>query len=178
MKKMHSLRTIRMVILDCDGVLTDGSICIDDDGKETKVFNVADGAGVAYMQRAGLHVAIISGRASMALYHRARELGINEVFQKEPDKLLAFEAIQRKYGLKDEQFCYIGDDLSDIPVMRRVGYAVAVANAHPEVKKIAHFVTRAGGGRGAVRELAEKLLKAQGKWKEVLAKYGVEERSR
>ncbi len=167
-----------MVILDCDGVMTDGSIRIDDDGKETKIFSVTDGAGVTYMRRAGLLVAIVSGRMSMALFHRARELGIKEVFQRELDKLLAYEEIKQKHGLTDAQVCYIGDDLPDIPVMRRVGYAVAVGNAHPEVKKNAHFVTRARGGKGAVREFAEKLLKAQGKWEEILAKCGVGERSR
>ncbi len=167
-----------MVILDCDGVMTDGSIRIDDDGKETKVFNVTDGAGIAYLRRAGLQVAIVSGRTSMALFYRARELGIKEVFQRELDKLLAYEEIKRKHGLSDAQFCYLGDDLPDIPVMRRVGYAVAVANAHPEVKKAAHFITHARGGKGAVREFAEKLLKAQGKWEEVLAKCGVGDRSR
>ncbi|MDQ7778997.1 MAG: HAD hydrolase family protein [Planctomycetota bacterium] len=173
MKKQAAFRSVKMLIMDCDGVLTDGSIRIDDEGREVKVFNVTDGAGLAYLRRAGLKLAIVSGRLSMALFYRARELGIRDVFQKELDKLIAYREIKKKFDVPDSEVCYIGDDLPDIPVMRLVGLPIAVANAHPEVKKIAAYITRARGGAGAVRECAEKILKAQGKWDEILSKCGV-----
>lgn len=168
---IKKLTKIKMVIMDVDGVLTDGRMILNDKGIETKIFNTYDGAGVVYLQRAGLKTAIITGRYSKAVTYRAKELGINEVYQNAKNKTEALDKLMKKNKLTPEQICYIGDDLPDIPVMRLAGYAVAVCNARPEVKKYAHYITKLCGGYGAVRELSEKILKAQNKWKMILARY-------
>lgn len=168
---IQKLRKIKMVIMDVDGVLTDGRMILNDKGIETKIFNTYDGAGIVYLNRAGLKTAIITGRYSRAVTYRAKELGITEVHQNAKYKIEALNKILHKYRLSTEEICYIGDDLPDIPVMRIAGYAVAVHNARPEVKKYASFVTGLNGGQGAVRELAEKILKVQNKWKIILARY-------
>lgn len=168
---IQKLRKIKMVIMDVDGVLSDGRMILNDKGIETKIFNTYDGAGIVYLQRAGFKTAIITGRYSKAVIYRAKELGITEVHQNAKYKIEALNKILRKYNLSTEEVCYIGDDLPDIPIMRMAGYAVAVRNARPEVKKYAHFVTGLNGGQGAVRELAEKILRAQNKWKMILARY-------
>jgi len=164
-------KNIKMVIFDVDGVLTDGGIIFDVYGIETKKFNVKDGTGIKYLIRSGLQVAFITGRQSMVVAIRAKELGVTDVFQNAKIKIEPYEQLLAKYGLKDEDVCYIGDDLPDIPVMRRVGFPAAVANASAEVKNIATFVTTAAGGQGAARELAEKILKDQDKWKTILSRY-------
>jgi 3-deoxy-D-manno-octulosonate 8-phosphate phosphatase (KDO 8-P phosphatase) len=166
-----SVETIRAVILDVDGVLTDGGITVADDGSETKRFDCHDGAGIMFLLQAGIQVAILSGRQCGAVDRRARELGIRHVRQGAKDKLSAYEDLLRELGLADEAVCCVGDDLADIPVLRRAGLGVAVASARPEVREAADEVTQAPGGRGAVRELAERLLKAQGKWEGILAHY-------
>jgi 3-deoxy-D-manno-octulosonate 8-phosphate phosphatase (KDO 8-P phosphatase) len=163
---------IRAVILDVDGVLTDGRIFLRDDGSETKCFHAWDGAGIKYLLRSGIQVAFLSGRESEAVRHRARELGVAHVRQGAKDKLPAYESLLADLGLSDAEVCYVGDDLPDIPVMRRVGLSVAVADAREEVRALAHYVTHASGGQGAVREVAERLLKAAGKWAAILARYG------
>lgn len=165
------LEAIRAVILDVDGVLTDGGIIIGDDGAETKRFHTHDGAGIKYLLRSGIQVALLSGRRCEAVERRARELGIAHIRQGAKDKLPAYEELLTELGLPDEAVCYVGDDLTDIPVLRRAGVAVAVASARPEVRAVADEVTEAPGGQGAVRELAERLLKAQGKWETILARY-------
>jgi 3-deoxy-D-manno-octulosonate 8-phosphate phosphatase (KDO 8-P phosphatase) len=165
------LESIRAVILDVDGVLTDGSIYVGDDGAELKRFHSWDGAGIKYLLRSGVQVALLSGRRCEAVEHRARQLGITHVRQDAKDKLPAYEELLEELGLTDEVVCYVGDDLADIPVLRRAGLAVAVADARPEVRAIADEVTEAPGGHGAVRELAERLLKSQGKWEAILSRY-------
>lgn len=167
-----ALEKITLLLLDCDGVLTDGTIYFDSQGFELKAFHTHDGAGLKYLQRAGLKAAILSGRDSAPVEARARELGI-EAFQGEKDKAAAYERIKAHFGVTDEQVCYVADDLTDIPVLRRAGYAVAVPDARPEVKQLAHYVTTAAGGRGAVREVVELILKAQGKWAGVIKRYGL-----
>jgi 3-deoxy-D-manno-octulosonate 8-phosphate phosphatase (KDO 8-P phosphatase) len=162
---------VRLVIMDCDGVLTDGRAIYISSGDEALAFNVKDGTGIKYLQRAGLKTAILSGRDVEAVRARAQTLGIKEVVQGAKVKIDAYEQILAHAGLADEAVAYIGDDLPDLPVMRRVGLAAAVADAVPEVTAAAHLVTERRGGDGAVRELAEFILKAQGKWEEILRRY-------
>lgn len=168
---MGKLENIKMIIADVDGVLTDGSITLDSDGNELKTFNAKDGSGVKFLQRIGINFAIISGRYSSAVNIRAKELSIKDVFQNSKKKIDAYEKIVSGHDLKDEEVCYIGDDLVDIPVMRRVGFSVGVADAVTEVREIVDYVTTAPGGKGAVREVIEKIIKDQGKWDEITARY-------
>jgi len=163
---------IKMFVMDVDGVLTDGRIVLGSGGEELKFFHVQDGVGINLAQRAGLKTAIISARKSGATERRARELGMQDVYQVEDgNKEGAYEKILRDYGLKDEEVAYIGDDFHDLPLLSRVGLAVSVPNGRDEVKEIAHYTTKAAGGQGAVREVVEVILKSQGKWEEVTAKY-------
>ena len=155
-------RGLRLAIFDVDGVMTDGTLYIGAAGEAFKAFNILDGHGVKMLQHAGIATAIISGRDSAAVTHRAKELGIGHVCQGISDKVAAFEALARKVGVTAEQCAFVGDDLPDLPVMRRCGLAVAVCNAVDAVKRCAHYVTRAHGGRGAVREFCEMLLEARG----------------
>ncbi len=164
-------KKVKLLLCDVDGVLTDGTIAIDDDGKEQKFFNVKDGHGIKLLQRAGIEVGIISGRFSQATFHRARELSINLVFIGVKNKLEAFEEVLKETGLEPSEIGYIGDDVVDIPVMRRVGFPVAVGDGVEEVKREAVYVTRLPGGKGAVREVAEIILKSKGLWEEVLKRY-------
>lgn len=162
---------IRLMIFDVDGVLTDGRVIYHDDGSEIKAFDVQDGHGIKLLQRAGIDVALITGRVCKAVDHRARGLGIARVYQGIHRKMEVYEQIISETGLADAQIGYMGDDLIDIPVMRRVGFAVAVPNAVSHVLPYAHYVTRAGGGRGACRELCDLLLQVQGRWDEVTLRY-------
>ncbi len=162
---------VRMVIMDCDGVLTDGRAVYGSGGFEAVAFNVKDGTGIKYLQRAGLKTAILSGRDVEAVRARAAVLGIEEVVQGAKVKVDAYEGILARAGLADEDVAYVGDDLPDLPVMRRAGLAVAVADAVPEVIAQAHLVTERRGGDAAVREVAEFILKAQGKWEQILERY-------
>jgi len=165
------LLRIESVVFDCDGVLTDGTIYVADDGGEVKGFNVHDGSGIKYLQRAGLKTAILSGRRAKAVTRRARELKVSCALQGRKDKLKALGELCRRMKVSPEAICYVGDDLPDLPVMRSVGFAVAVADARPEVRKAADYVTRAAGGAGAAREVAEMILKSQGKWADIFARY-------
>jgi len=165
--------SIKLVILDVDGVLTDGTIMVTPEGQDIKCFNSQDGAGIRYLLRAGIHAAVISGRESPAVECRARDLGIEHVHLGAHDKLPVYEQVLCEVGVEDQDVCYIGDDLMDIPVMRRVGWPMAVANARPETKAHALFVTQAPGGRGAVREAVEWILKRDGKWEAIVARYGL-----
>ncbi len=159
--------------MDVDGVLTDGKAFCAGNGFEGVFFNVHDGTGITYLHRSGLRTAVITGREVGAVRERAQTLGIAEVITGAKVKLEAYEALRERAGLHDDEIAYVGDDLPDIPVMRRVGLAVAVPNAAPEVLEIADLVTHRAGGEGAVRELAEFILKAQGKWKDILGRYGL-----
>jgi 3-deoxy-D-manno-octulosonate 8-phosphate phosphatase (KDO 8-P phosphatase) len=162
---------ICFLLLDVDGVLTDGRVIYDDTGKEWKFFNIKDGYGIKLVRRAGLRVGILSGRKSASVGVRAKELGIDLVVQKSLDKSKELGKIMQKEKLKPEQICFVGDDLVDIPVFSQVGFAVAVADSVTEAKKSAHYITRQRGGKGAVREVCELILKAQGKWDTVTQKY-------
>jgi len=164
-------RRIRILILDCDGVLTDGRIIMLPTGDETKVFDVKDGHAIVMLHRAGLRSGIISGRQSPIVRARAKELGIAHLHEMAWVKTEAYEQILAEENLTNEAVCYVGDDVVDIPLMRRAGLAVAVADAVAEVKQFAHLVTERAGGRGAVREVIELIMRAQGKWEEVLSCY-------
>jgi 3-deoxy-D-manno-octulosonate 8-phosphate phosphatase (KDO 8-P phosphatase) len=162
---------IRLMIFDVDGVLTDGRVIYHDDGSEIKAFDVQDGHGIKLLQRAGIEVALITGRSCRAVAHRAAGLGIKQVYQGALDKLEAYAKLLAETGLRDEEIGFMGDDLIDIPLLRRVGFAVAVPNAVPHVMPYAHYVTRARGGHGACREVCELLLWVQGLWEEVTGCY-------
>lgn len=165
------LQKIKLLILDVDGVMTDGRIIFDSNGIESKFFNVKDGHGIKMLQRGGIEVGIISGRESQVVTNRATELGINIVHQKSLDKLAPYTGILAKTGLVDEEVAFIGDDLIDIPVLKRVGFAAAPCDADAEVLPFVHYVTSKSGGWGAVREVSDMLLKAQGKWAELTDRY-------
>lgn len=162
---------IRLMLLDVDGVLTDGGIIIDGRGGETKRFDVRDGQGIALLIRAGITVGFISGRSSNIVRHRAKELGVRIVYQGVRDKADAYNEIKEKTGFRDEQIAYLGDDIVDLPIMRRVGLAMAVRDSWLGVKPRVDYVTQAKGGRGAVREVSELLLKAQNIWQQLLKHY-------
>jgi 3-deoxy-D-manno-octulosonate 8-phosphate phosphatase (KDO 8-P phosphatase) len=161
-------KKIRMLVLDVDGVMTDGSIILDNEGNEFKSFHVRDGHGLKLLGDSGLKVAIITGRNSKVVARRAAELRITNVFQGCHNKMEAYEQLLEKFGLKDSEVAYVGDDIVDIPVLKRVGLPVAVADAAYEAKKHALLVTKNRGGRGAVREVTDLLLTASGKWKELM----------
>lgn len=168
------MEQIKLILTDVDGVLTDGSILIDSDGRETKRFHVRDGMGIVAWQRLGLHIGIVTGRPSSITALRASELKIDYVAQGGAmNKIEGYERICRELGVTDEQVAFIGDDLADIPVMRRAGYPIAVHDAVEEVQQIARYITEQPGGRAAVREAIEHLLKGMGRWDEVLAWYGL-----
>lgn len=160
-----------MLVLDVDGVLTDGGICYGDNNLELKVFYVRDGSGLKLWEFAGKRAAIITGRTSPVVEVRAQELGIRPVIQGMPKKLGPYQQILADAGLRPEQVCAIGDDVPDLPVLRNCGLAVAVADACPDVVAAAHYVTHAPGGRGAVREVIELILRCQGKWATLLEWY-------
>jgi len=156
-------RAVRLAIFDVDGVLTDGTLYWGPRGEALKVFNILDGHGLKLLRAAGVSTAIISGRKSTAVAHRARELGIAHVIQGTgDDKVPAFEKLIARMKVGANACSFMGDDIQDLPVMRRCGFAVAVANAVDKVKAEAHYVTRASGGKGAVREFCDLVLRAQG----------------
>ena len=156
-------RAVRLAIFDVDGVMTDGTLYMGPAGEAFKAFNILDGQGIKMLQSAGVATAIISGRSSEAVARRAQELSIGHVVQGSTDKLADFERLIEGLGLGRQACAFVGDDLPDLPVMRACGFAVAVANAADLVKEAAHYVTRASGGRGAVREFCELVLRAQGR---------------
>jgi 3-deoxy-D-manno-octulosonate 8-phosphate phosphatase (KDO 8-P phosphatase) len=170
-KVRNKAKKIKLLVLDVDGVLSDGRIIYDSEGRELKAFCARDGAGIKYLQRSGIKVAILSGRDSETVRVRAEELEVSQVIQGVKKKLGAFEEILTTNGLNPEALAYMGDDLMDLPILRRAGLAAAPADAVPEVKRVSDVITRARGGQGAVRELAELILKAQGKWKAATARY-------
>lgn len=164
-------KNIKLLILDVDGVLTDGGITLDNEGNEFKAFHVRDGHGIKMLEKTGIKVAIITGRHSKVVERRAHELGITEVYQRCHIKSVAYEHLIEKTGIADKEVAYIGDDIVDIPILRRVGLSVAVADATEETKAEAALITINNGGRGAVREVCELILKASGKWRELMDDY-------
>jgi 3-deoxy-D-manno-octulosonate 8-phosphate phosphatase (KDO 8-P phosphatase) len=167
----EKLKKVRLVIMDVDGVLTDGRIVLGGHGQEFKFFNVRDGHGIVLLHRVGIKTAIITGRKSEVVERRAKELGIPFIFQDSKDKLVTYNKLKGEAGVEDCEIAYMGDDLVDIPIMIRTGVAIAVADAHTQVKEAAHLVTRAPGGKGAVREFIELLLQVQGKWDKATRQY-------
>jgi 3-deoxy-D-manno-octulosonate 8-phosphate phosphatase (KDO 8-P phosphatase) len=165
------LGNIQLLLLDVDGVMTDGSIIFDANGLETKCFNVKDGHGIKMLQRHGIQVGIITGRTSVVVDIRARELSIDLVYQGALKKLESYDDVKRKTGLDDGQIAYMGDDVIDVPVMRRAGFAAAPPDALPEVLAVADYVTSRAGGRGAVREVCDLILRGRGFWDEVAERY-------
>lgn len=162
---------VTTLVLDVDGVLTDGRIVYAEHGDELKSFDVQDGAGLVFWNRIGLRSAVITGRQSRLVPRRAKEMRVDFLEQKVLLKLPAYERLLKKWRLADEQVCVMGDDLMEYPLMRRAGLAITVPNAVPEVKQIAHYTTVHPAGRGAVREAIELILKAKGLWGQVLQRY-------
>lgn len=159
--KNEKLRNIKLLILDVDGVMTNGSIIYDDKGNEYKIFNIHDGHGIKLIKDIGVNVAIISGRRSSIIDRRAQELGIEDVYQGVADKSTVLRELLIKYKINPKEVCAMGDDILDVVLMKKVGFPVAVNNARPEVKKVAKYVTSAEGGKGAVREMADVILKSR-----------------
>jgi 3-deoxy-D-manno-octulosonate 8-phosphate phosphatase (KDO 8-P phosphatase) len=155
-------KNIKLLLLDVDGVMTDGRIILDNQGNELKAFHVRDGHGIKLAQKTGIIIGIITGRKSEVVNIRARELGITEVHQGAHEKIAVYDQLLKKYGLRDAEVAYMGDDVVDLAIFKRVGLAVTVADADPAVKPFTDMVTRASGGRGAVRELINLILKKQG----------------
>ncbi|MEW8646079.1 MAG: 3-deoxy-manno-octulosonate-8-phosphatase KdsC [Candidatus Thiodiazotropha endolucinida] len=172
MQDIHAKASgVKLVIFDVDGVLTDGGLFLGDDGQEYKSFNSRDGHGMKMLQKSGVVIGIITGRSSEVVRIRMESLGIEHVYQGKLDKLPAYEELRNKLGLSDDQVAYVGDDVVDLPIMRRVGLAIAVNDAHPIVLQHAHWQTRHNGGRGAARDVCEMVLEAQGNLKTELDSY-------
>lgn len=165
------LARIELLLLDVDGVLTDGSIVLDDQGVETKTFHVRDGSGIKLLQVAGVEVGLVTGRRSRVVEHRARELGITEVHQGVRDKLAVVRELLVRRHLLADAVAFVGDDVVDLPVLLQVGLAVTVADAPAYMRERVHWVTARPGGRGAVREIADAILVARGAWERVLRPY-------
>lgn len=157
----NSAALVRLLILDVDGVMTDGGLQFNNQGEETKTFNSLDGHGIRMLLDCGIEVAVITGRSSEIVNHRLNDLGVKHIYQGYRDKLPAYEKLLQETGLDAAQTAYVGDDLPDLPIMRRVGCAIAVQNAHGFVKQHCDWVTSARGGNGAVREVTDLILQAQ-----------------
>jgi 3-deoxy-D-manno-octulosonate 8-phosphate phosphatase (KDO 8-P phosphatase) len=170
-KIQEKLKNVKMLILDVDGVMTDGRIIMDDEGRQLKNFNVRDGHGLKIIQRYGIKIAILTGRKSEVVNHRASDLEINDVYQGALNKKEVFKEILLKHNLETSATAFMGDDIIDIPVLKQVGFSAAVADAVDVVKKNVDYVTKNKGGHGAVREVCEMILQAQGKWPEIAEKY-------
>jgi len=162
---------IKLLIFDVDGVLTDGSLFLGDDGQEYKAFHSQDGHGIKMLQKHGVRCAIITGRTSKVVEHRMRNLGIDLIYQGQHNKLEGFGQLLARTGLDPDQVAYMGDDVVDLPVMRKVGLAIAVSNAHPWVTRHAHWQTPRSGGRGAARDACELLMQARGVLQQELESY-------
>lgn len=164
-------RLIKLLICDVDGVMTDGGLYFGDNGLEYKAFHSRDGLGIKMLQRSGIPLAVITARTSDVVKHRMKNLNINLVFQGQLDKIQAFESLCQKLQLNASQIAYVGDDLVDLPVMKKVGLSIAVADAHDRVKQQANWITRHKGGHGAVRDVCELLMESQGTLEEQFAVY-------
>ena len=167
------IEPLKAIILDVDGVLTDGRVRIDPTGREIKVFHTRDGIAHKWLMEQGFHLAWLSGRSSVANESRAAALGVRHLLQGMSEKLTPYGDLKKSLGVTDEEVCFMGDDLLDLPVMTRAGFAVTVADAPAEVRDVAHHVTSTPGGGGAVRELAELVLKSRGLWQDVMKTYTV-----
>ena len=165
------LQPIRLLLLDVDGVLTDGRIVYDNHGVETKAFDVKYGHGIKLLQRVGIQVGIITGRESQVVEVRARELGIDILFQGVKDKLVPYREVLTRLNLGDDEVAYVGDDVVDLPILRRAGFDATVADGVADVRPHVHYVATRPGGRGAVREICDLLLKGSGRWDEATARY-------
>ncbi|MCZ6549271.1 MAG: HAD-IIIA family hydrolase [Deltaproteobacteria bacterium] len=170
-KIRRKAQRIKLLLLDVDGVLSDGRIVVDNEGEEIKYFDARDGHGIRLLARAGIEVGLLTGRYSRVVSHRARDLGIRMVYQKVFNKVDVYQKIKRRKRLTDQEVAYVGDDIVDLPVLRRVGLSIAVRDAWEGLKNKVDYVTEQKGGRGAVREVVEMLLHAQGKWGEVTKSY-------
>lgn len=168
---LAKIKPVQVLILDVDGVLTNGEIIFDDAGRETKHFNVRDGQGLRMLMRYEVEVVLLTGRTSPVVNHRALELGIKEVYQGVWNKLDVFEGILREKNIVAAATAFVGDDVVDVPVLRRVGFSATVADASADLKNVVDYITKQNGGHGAVREICELILKAKGEWPEVAAKY-------
>lgn len=164
---------VKLLLLDVDGVLTDGRIIYDSRGRDSKFFDVHDGMGVYLLHRAGIPTILITAKSSRAILPRARDMRVAEVFADISPKSAVLERILKKHRLTCEEVCFVGDDLVDLCLMSKVGLAVAVFNAAPEIKRAASYITIRHGGRGAVREVSELILKSKGRWKEMVSLYEV-----
>jgi 3-deoxy-D-manno-octulosonate 8-phosphate phosphatase (KDO 8-P phosphatase) len=168
---LEKARQIRLVIFDVDGVLTDGSLFLGDDGQEYKAFHSRDGHGMKMLQSTGVKIGVITGRTSQVVKLRMESLGVAYVFQGQLDKLPAYRQLRAELGLQASQIAYVGDDVVDLPIMCQVGLAIAVQDAHPLVKRHAHWETPNAGGRGAGRDVCELIMEAQGRLQPLLEGY-------
>ncbi|MBC8357439.1 MAG: HAD-IIIA family hydrolase [Candidatus Aminicenantes bacterium] len=168
---LNKAKKIKLLLLDVDGVLTDGRIIYDSAGRDSKFFDVHDGLGVYLLKKAGIPTILITAKGSRAIKPRARDMQVAAVLEDVSPKSSVFDKILKKYNLTPQEVCFVGDDLVDLCLMKRVGFAVAVFNACTEVKALAAYITKKEGGRGAVREVAELILKSQSKWDEALESY-------
>jgi 3-deoxy-D-manno-octulosonate 8-phosphate phosphatase (KDO 8-P phosphatase) len=162
------LKHVKLLLLDVDGVLTDGSIIYNDKGQETKQFNVKDGFGMKLLMSFGIQLGIVTGRRSKALTHRCNDLGIRLIFDGISDKVSVLDEIQQRTGISADNIAFVGDDIPDLALMRRIGVSIAVADAHEMVRAYADWVTSVPGGAGAVREVCEAILKSKGTWDNIL----------
>lgn len=167
----NTARKIKLLLLDVDGVLTDGRIIYDSKGRDSKFFDVHDGLGVYLLKKAGIPTILITAKGSRTLRPRAKDMRVEAIFENVSPKTSVLGKILDKYRVDKDEVCFVGDDLVDLGLMKRVGFPVAVFNAAPEIKQSAAYITLKEGGRGAVREVSELILKAQGKWQELIRFY-------
>jgi 3-deoxy-D-manno-octulosonate 8-phosphate phosphatase (KDO 8-P phosphatase) len=175
MKKdiLEKAKKIKLLLLDVDGVLTDGRIIYDSKGREIKFFYVHDGLGVYMLKKAGIPTILITAKGSSTIRPRARDMGVEAIFENVSPKSSILDKILKKYKVSNEEICFVGDDLVDLGLMKKVGFRVAVFNACPEIKSLAHYITLKEGGKGAVREIAELILKSKGLWDGLVEEYEV-----
>jgi 3-deoxy-D-manno-octulosonate 8-phosphate phosphatase (KDO 8-P phosphatase) len=168
---MKKARKVKLLVLDVDGTLTDGKLYIDHKGNETKSFYAQDGAALKMLMNAGIKVALLSGRRSLSVEKRAQELGIDDLYQAVEEKFTVLGNLMKKYNVSLSEVSFVGDDITDLPLIRQVGYSFAPANARQIVKQFSHYVTESNGGEGAVAEACEKILRMEGLWDEYISKY-------
>jgi len=171
LKLEERIRRIKLLMLDIDGILTDGRIIYDNRGNELKFFDVQDGFGIVLLRRVGIETFIMTANKSKVVSRRAKDFNIKHVYQNCFDKLRVFEDIIKRFNLSPDEICFMGDDLIDVPVLKRVGFAVSVPNAVQESKDAAHYITARPGGRGAVREICDLIVKTQNKWDDIMSRY-------
>jgi len=168
---VQKAKKIKLLLLDVDGVLTDGRIIYDSKGRDSKFFDVHDGLGVYLLKKAGIPTVLITAKGSRAINPRARDMRVDRIYADVSSKSRVLDKITKIYKVTSEEICFMGDDLVDLGIMEKIGFPVAVFNACSEIKNLAHYITQREGGRGAVREIAELILKSQGKWQEIIESY-------